>query len=398
MIFEDGQQPVCFGHQPTEQLTDEGQQTLQVDDQSTGPMRFGLDDELQPTSWNGTEQQLQQVSRDFPPGVISGPSLKSPSDNSHNQSSPTPDAPPLHHLPERINRGIPKPTYEADPKCKHKYSVRYPLNNYVSTRHLSKSNKSFVYQLSTVSIPNNVQEALAYSRWKDAMNEELRLLKNNATWEITDLPAGKKHVGCKWVYTVKYKADGTVNRFKARLVAKGYTQKYGINYTDTFAPVAKINIVRVLLSLAANLDWPLQQFDVKNAFLHGDLIEEIYIDLPPGWSDPDIRKQKVCRLKKSLYGLKQSPRTWFGRFTKSMKAFGYRQSNWDHTLFLKRRNGKVTALIVYVDGMVVTGDDPVEQAALKKYLSTEFEMKDLGSLKYFLGRRANRCLLRWPKE
>ncbi|KAM2739807.1 hypothetical protein EV2_033888 [Malus domestica] len=361
-------------------------------------MRFGLDDELQPTSWNGTEQQLQQVSRDFPPCVISGPSLKSPSDNSHNQSSPTPDAPPLHHLPERINRGIPKPTYEADPKCKHKYSVRYPLNNYVSARHLSKSNKSFVYQLSTVSIPNNVQEALAYSCWKDAMNEELRSLKNNATWEIIDLPAGKKHVGCKWVYTVKYKADGTVNRFKARLVAKGYTQKYGIDYTDTFAPVAKINIVRVLLSLAANLDWPLQQFDVKNAFLHGDLIEEIYIDLPPGWSDPDIRKQKVCRLKKSLYGLKQSPRTWFGRFTKSMKAFGYRQSNWDHTLFLKRRNEKVTALIIYVDDMVVTGDDPVEQAALKKYLSTEFEMKDLGSLKYFLGRRANRCLLRWPKE
>jgi hypothetical protein len=99
-----------------------------------------------------------------------------------------------------------------------------------------------------------VQEALADSRWKDAMNEELRSLKKNATWEITDLPAGKKSVGCKWVYTVKYKADGTIDRFKARLVAKGYTQKYGIDYTNTFAPVAKINTVRVLLSLAANLD------------------------------------------------------------------------------------------------------------------------------------------------
>jgi hypothetical protein len=155
--------------------------------------------------------------------------------------------------------------------------------------------------------------------------------------------------------------------------------------------VEKINTVRVLLSLAANLDWPLQQFDVKNAFLHGDLTEEIYMDLPPGWSDPDIRKPKVCRLKKSLYGLKQSPQAWFGRFTKLMRAFGYRQSNWDHTLFLKHRDGKITALIVYVDDMVVTGNDPAEQAALKNYLSTEFEMKDLGSLKYFLGIEVSRC-------
>src|SRR4051812_8852119 len=158
-----------------------------------------------------------------------------------------------------------------------------------------------------------------------------------------------------------------------------------IDYTDTFAPVAKINTVRVLLSLAANLDWPLHQFDVKNAFLHGDLTEEIYMELPPGSNDSHERRQKVCRLKKSLYGLKQSPRAWFGRFTKSMTTFGYKQSNCDHTLFLKRRGEKITALIVYVDDMVVTGNDPGERAALQKYLSTEFEMKDLGSLKYFLG-------------
>ena len=172
-------------------------------------------------------------------------------------------------------------------------------------------------------------------------------------------------------------------------MAKGYTQTYGIDYTDTFAPVAKINTVRVLLSLAANLDWPLQQFDVKNAFLHGELTEEVYMDPPPGYM-PERHNQKVYRLKKVLYGLKQSPRAWFGRFTKSMINFGYHQSNSDHTLFLKKQMSKITALIVYVDDMVVTGNDPEERKALQTHLSREFEMKDLGPLKYFLGIEVSR--------
>jgi hypothetical protein len=173
-------------------------------------------------------------------------------------------------------------------------------------------------------------------------------------------------------------------------VAKGYTQTYGIDYTETFAPVAKINTVRVLLSLAANLDWPLQQFDVKNTFLYGELSEEVYIDLLLGCMIPTKLSQKVCRLKKSLYGLKQSSRAWFGRFTKSMIAFGYHQSNSNHTLFLKKQQGKIIAFIIYVDDMVVTGNDPEERKALQNYLSKEFEMKDLGDLKYFLGIEVSR--------
>ncbi|RVW91489.1 Retrovirus-related Pol polyprotein from transposon RE1 [Vitis vinifera] len=292
----------------------------------------------------------------------------------------------MKRLPHRHNRGIPKPTYEPELSTK----VKYPMSNYVSNHRLSESNKSFVNQLSTVAIPNSVQEALADPRWKAAMNEEMKSLQKNETWELVECPPGKKPVGCRWIYTVKYKADGSIERFKARLVAKGYTQTYGIDYTETFAPVAKINTVRVLLSLAANLDWPLQQFDVKNVFLHGELSEEVYMDLPPGCMVSEKQCQKVCKLKKSLYGLKQSPRAWFGRFTKSMRAFGYRQSNSDHTLFLKKQHGKITALIVYVDDMVVTGNDPEERKALQNYLSREFEMKDLGHLKYFLGIEVSR--------
>ncbi|XP_024187552.2 uncharacterized protein LOC112192448 isoform X2 [Rosa chinensis] len=287
---------------------------------------------------------------------------------------------PTKTLPSRSTRGQPPKHYEPTLSAK----TKYPVANYVSTHRLSKPYVAFVNQLSSVSLPSKVQDAMKDEKWMKAMTVEMDALEKNCTWELVSLPPGKKTVGCRWVYTVKHNSDGSVDRYKARLVAKGYTQKYGVDYDETFAPVAKINTIRVLLSLAANLDWPLQQFDVKNAFLHGDLHEEVYMDLPPGYGT-STGEQVVCKLKKSLYGLKQSPRAWFGRFTKFMKKIGYRQSNSDHTLFLKHRCGKVTALIIYVDDMVVTGDDIEEIQRLQGQLSSEFEMKDLGNLKYFLG-------------
>jgi Reverse transcriptase (RNA-dependent DNA polymerase) len=144
--------------------------------------------------------------------------------------------------------------------------------------------------------------------------------------------------------------------------------------------------VRVLLSLAVNLDWPLHQFDVKNAFLHGNLKEEIYMDIPPGYHCHKAEK-KVCKLERSLYGLKQSPREWFGRFCTAMKGYGYTQSNSDHTLFYKQNQnqGKIAVLIIYVDDMIIRGDDHKEIQTLEIRLSKEFEMKNLGGLRYFLG-------------
>ncbi|CAL2252490.1 unnamed protein product [Prunus armeniaca] len=126
------------------------------------------------------------------------------------------------------------------------------------------------------------EDALSNPKWMDAMNVEMDALNKNKTWDLVPLPRGKKAVGCRWVFTLKHKADGSINHYKARLVAKSYTQTYGVDYLETFAPVAKLNTVRVLLSLAANHDWNLLQFDVKNVFLHGDLKEEIYMDLPHG--------------------------------------------------------------------------------------------------------------------
>jgi hypothetical protein len=284
-------------------------------------------------------------------------------------------------LPFRHNRGKPPNRYSPE---EEERKSKYPIANYVSTQSLSKLLKTFTQTLSSCHIPSNVEEALSDPKWAKAMQEELEALKKNNTWKLVPLPEGKKLVGCKWVFSIKYKADGSVDRYKARLVAKGFTQTHGIDYMETFSPVAKLNTVRVLLSLAANLDWPLHQLDVKNAFLHGDLDEEVYMDIPPGCTG-SAETKIVCKLERALYGLKQSPRAWFGRFSSAMRKYGYHQSNSDHTLFLKHRQSKVTALIVYVDDMIITGDDAEEISRLQEQLSTEFEMKNLEGLKYFLG-------------
>ncbi|KAH9678582.1 retrovirus-related pol polyprotein from transposon RE1 [Citrus sinensis] len=201
-------------------------------------------------------------------------------------------------LPQRQNKGIPKPTYEPDFSSR----VKYPMSHFVSNHRLSESNQSFMNQLSAVSIPNSVQEALKDPKWKAAMNDEMRSLQKNQTWELVDLPPGKKPVGCRWIYTIKYKADGSIERYKARLVAKGYTQTYGIDYTDT-------------------MQW------TRTTQSESMQIEEIIV-----WVEA-IPKSMVREIHK-----------------------GY-----------------------------VTGNDEKKTEALQKYLSREFEMKDLGALKYFLG-------------
>ena len=254
----------------------------------------------------------------------------------------------------------------------------YQIQDFIYYGNLSTSYKAFVSQVDQVTIPESIQEEMKSPKWRQAENEEIKALEKNNTWSITELPKGKKTVGCRWLVTMKYKSDGSIERYKSRLVAKGYTQSYGIDYQETFAPVAKLNTVRVLMSIASNLDWPLFQLDVKNAFFNGIIEEEVYMALPPGFEDERSR-DKVCRLHKSLYGLKQSPRAWFGRFTRVLKDCGYKQGHADHTLFTKHSNqGRCTILSVYVNDIILTGDDQDEINKLKKVLAAEFEVKDLG--------------------
>ena len=204
------------------------------------------------------------------------------------------------------------------------------------------------------------------------------------TRDLVQLPVGKKAVGRKWVFTVKQTPEGLIDRYKARLVAKGYSQTYGIDYDETFAPVAKMGTVRTLISCAVNFGWPLHQLDVKSAFLHGDLQEEVYMEIPPGFANNQT-VGKVCKLKKSLYGLKQSPRAWFDRFRQAVCDMGYTQCNGDHTVFYKHKGSFITIMAVYVDDIIITGDDVEEIKFLKESLGKAFEVKDLGPLRYFIG-------------
>ena len=159
-------------------------------------------------------------------------------------------------------------------------STTHPISTFVSYDSLHPSFCQFALSISSESIPKNYQEAFLLSHWKAAMDEEMQALLSRGTW---DLVTRRGIASCRWVFTVKYKPDGSVDRYKARLVARGFTQSYGIDYKETFSPVAHLNSIRVILSVVVNNLWDMHQLDVKNAFLYGDLVEQVYMEQPPGY-------------------------------------------------------------------------------------------------------------------
>ncbi|CAL1368567.1 unnamed protein product [Linum trigynum] len=286
--------------------------------------------------------------------VNTSPSSRAP-------NSPLHDTQPAPRRSERFTKGVPPPKF----------------NDYLE------------YGVDSIAVPTHYRQAKGHPLWEAAMRRELEALHANNTWTLVPRPPSSTSVvGCRWVYTVKTKPDGTVNQYKARLVAQGFTQEYGIDCSETFAPVAKVATVRTLLSVASLRQWPLYQMDVKNSFFHSDLDEVIYMEPPPGY--PLASPDQICRLNRSLYGLKQAPRAWFDKFHTTISNLGFQQSRNDPSLFTRTTAAGAVALLLYVDDMAITGSDHDGIQRLKEGLNASFNLKDLGELSYFLGLEVNR--------
>ena len=230
------------------------------------------------------------------------------------------------------------PSYLSDYSCKTvvnakpQSSLPYALSDFLSYSHLGSRFKSLVLAVSAA--PSELvsfHQAVQFPEWRAAMDKEIKALEVNNTWTLAPLPPGKTAIGCKWVYRIKYFPNGSIERYKARLVAKGFTQKLGLDYSETFSPVAKFVSIRIVLSLATVKGWFLHQMDVNNAFLHGDLVEDVYMSFPPGFHSKG--EGLVCKLNKSLYGLKQASRQWFEKFSTTILQIGFVQSKSNYSMF-----------------------------------------------------------------
>lgn len=233
--------------------------------------------------------------------------------------------------------------------------------------------------------PITYNEAMKEKKWRDAMAKEIDSIEKNGTWRLTTLPSGVKAMGVKWVFKTKLNEHGNVEKHKARLVAKGYAQQYGIDYIEVFAPVARLDTIRLILATAAQNKWEVYQLDVKSAFLQGELKEEVYLQQPIGFEKKG-EEEKVYKLNKALYGLKQAPREWYSRIESYFVRECFERCASEHTLFTKEKEGgKILIVSLYVDDLIYTGNNKSICEEFKMSMMHEFDMSDLGKMSYFLG-------------
>jgi transposase InsO family protein len=240
--------------------------------------------------------------------------------------------------------------------------------------------------------PRTVEEAMASEQreqWEKAMKEEYDALIRNETWRIELLPEGRLPVGCRWIFKFKRDGQGNITRYKARLVAQGFAQLEGIDYEETFAPVAKFTSIRTALALAAHYDWHVEQMDVKSAFLNGVLEEEIYMRQPPGFlvGDGEIY---VCRMQRALYGLKQAPRVWNQTINEFLLNLGFIRSEADHCVYSRVRRGSIIIIILYVDDTLHFTNNIRSLRQIQEQLSRRFEMTFIGDAEFILGLQITR--------
>lgn len=238
----------------------------------------------------------------------------------------------------------------------------------------------------------SVEEALSGPdalHWRHAMDAEYQALLQNSTWSLVDLPSTRCAVSCKWILRCKLKADGSLDRYKARLVARGFSQSPGLDYEETFSLVLGMASFRMLVATAAHYDWPLHQLDIKTAFLHGELEEEIYMQQPPFYQEADA-PHKVCRLHKALYGLKQSPRQWYLKIHQFLLSVGYSRLQTDPNIYTRHVGATYLILGLYVDDILFPGSHLHVLQSTKQQLAYAFSFTDGGELSYCLSIQVNR--------
>nr|CAN83069.1 hypothetical protein VITISV_008960 [Vitis vinifera] len=231
---------------------------------------------------------------------------------------------------------------------------------------------------------SQVKQSSDSEKWIDAIKDEMKLMKDKGVWDLVELSKGVKSIGCKWIFKTKRDLKGNIVRYKARLVAKGFTQKEGIDYKETFSPVSSKDSFRIIMTLIAHYDLELHQMDVKTAFLNGNIDETIYMVQPKNFESNDS-KQLVCRLKRSIYGLKQASRQWYRKFDKVITSFGFKENVVDQCIYLKFSGSKFIILVLYVDDILLASSDVGLLHETNRFLSSKFDMKDLGNASFVLG-------------